>query len=73
MPSILTRVFGSANERQLKRMWPIVHDINDLEEKLRALPAEAFPEKTAELGQRLAAEERTLDDLLPEAFAYVPR
>src|SRR3989454_1221209 len=71
MPSFLTRVFGSANERQLKRLWPIVHDVGDLEAKLQELPAEAFPEKTAELTQRLAAEERTLDDVLPEAFAYV--
>src|SRR5881396_1592158 len=71
MPSFLTRVFGSANERQLKRLWPIVHDVGDLEAKLQELPAEAFPEKTAELKQRLAAEEVTLDDLLPEAFAYV--
>src|SRR5438445_9344128 len=71
MPSFLTRVFGSANERQLKRLWPIVHDVGDLEAKLEDLPAEDFPEKTAELKQRLAAEEVTLDDLLPEAFAYV--
>src|SRR5436309_3206610 len=71
MPSFLTRVFGSANERQLKRLWPIVHDVGDLEAKLQELPAEAFPEKTAEFKQRLAAEEVTLDDLLPEAFAYV--
>src|SRR5881398_2687633 len=71
MPTFLTRVFGSANERQLKRLWPVVHDVNDLEAKLEDLPAEAFPEKTAELKQRLAAEEVTLDDLLPEAFAYV--
>src|SRR5207248_2117122 len=71
MPSFLTRVFGSANERQLKRLWPIVHDVGDLEAKLQGLPAEAFPETTAELKQRLAAEEVTLDDLLPEAFAYV--
>src|SRR5438309_699388 len=71
MPSFLTRVFGSANERPLKRLGRIVHDVGDLEAKRRELPAEAFPEKTAELKQRLAAEEVTLDDLLPEAFAYV--
>src|SRR5881398_1734574 len=71
MPTFLTRVFGSANERQLKRLWPVVHDVNDLEAKLEDLPAEAFPEKTAEFRQRLAAEEVALDDLLPEAFAYV--
>ena len=41
MPSFLTRVFGSANERQLKGLWPIVHDINDLESRLQDLPAES--------------------------------
>src|SRR3989441_5387943 len=71
MPSFLTRVFGSANERQLKRLWPIVHDVGDLEAKLEDLPAAASREKTAEFRQRLAAEEVPLDDLLPEAFAYV--
>src|SRR5213593_4351101 len=71
MPNFLTRVFGSANERTLRRLWPIVHDINDLESRLQDLPAEAFPERTAEFKQRLAAEEVTLDDILPEAFAYV--
>src|SRR5881296_1384913 len=71
MPNFLTRIFGSANERTLRRLWPIVHDINDLESRLEDLPAEAFPEKTAEFKQRLAAEEVTLDDLLPEAFSYV--
>src|SRR5437867_12969991 len=71
MPSFLTRVFGSANERTLRRLWPLVHDVNDLEAKLQDLPAEACPEKTAEFRQRLAAEEVTLDDILPEAFAHV--
>src|SRR5881296_1908014 len=71
MPNFLTRIFGSANERTLRRLWPIVHDINDLESRLQDLPAEAFPEKTAEFRQRLAAEEVTLDDILPEAFAHV--
>src|SRR5437016_11252865 len=71
MPNFLTRVFGSANERTLKRLWPIVHDINDLEAKLQDLPAEAFPEKTAEFRADLADEKVKPDDSLPEAFAYV--
>src|SRR2546428_772332 len=71
MPSFLPALLGSANERQLKRVRPIAHDAGALEAKLQELPAEAFPEKTAEFKQRLAAEEVTLDDLLPEAFAYV--
>src|SRR5437867_11553380 len=71
MPNFLTRIFGSANERTLRRLWPIVHDINDLEAKLQDLPAEAFPEKTAEFRADLADEKVTPDDILPEAFAYV--
>src|SRR5213594_3042392 len=71
MPNFLTRIFGSANERTLRRLWPIVHDINDLEAKLQDLPAEAFPEKTAEFHADLADEKVTPDDILPEAFAYV--
>jgi preprotein translocase SecA subunit len=71
MPSLLTRVFGSANERTLKRLWPIVADINELEERLKELPPEAFPAKTAEFRERLRSEEATLDDILPEAFAMV--
>ncbi|HJQ73771.1 MAG TPA: preprotein translocase subunit SecA [Gaiellaceae bacterium] len=71
MPSLLTRVFGSANERMLRRLWPVVHEINDLEKEYEALPPEAFPEKTAEWKARLASEEATLDDILPEAFAAV--
>src|SRR5499427_311016 len=71
MPSLLTRVFGSANERTLKRLWPIVADINELEERVKELPPEAFPAKTAEFRERLGSEDATLDDILPEAFALV--
>src|SRR5216117_2105441 len=71
MPTFLTRVFGSANERQLKRLWPVVHDINALEEKLKASPDGAFPEKTAEFRARIADGKESLDDILPEAFAAV--
>src|SRR6185436_7820831 len=71
MPSLLTRVFGSANERTLKRLWPIVKEANELEEEFQGLPPEAFPEKTAEWRRKLAEEEATLDEILPEAFAAV--
>src|SRR5262245_35612387 len=70
MPNLLTRLFGSANERVLKRVWPLVRRINELEAEFQALPPEQFPEKTAEFRSRLEDGE-TLDDLLPEAFAAV--
>jgi preprotein translocase SecA subunit len=71
MPSLLTRLFGSANERTLRRLWPVVEEINALEATFREMAPEAFPAKTAELRARLAGEEATLDDVLPEAFAAV--
>ena len=70
MPSLLTRVFGSANERTLKRLWPVVKEVNELEAKFHDLPPEASPETTGELRQRLEGGE-SLDDILPEAFAAV--
>src|SRR5213080_462948 len=76
MPGFLTRLFGSANERTLRRLWPVVEEVNGLEESFRALPDEAFPEKTAGFRQRLAGVEAedaaaTLEEILPEAFAAV--
>ncbi len=71
MANILTRVFGSSNDRLLKRLWPIVHEINHLEERFKELPDDAFPAMTAEWKAKLASEETTLDDVLPEAFAAV--
>ena len=70
MANLLTKLFGSANDRTLKRIWPVVRRIGELEAEYEALPAEAFPEKTAEFRQRLADGE-TLDEILPEAFAVV--
>src|SRR2546428_693615 len=77
MPGFLTRLFGSANERTLRRLWPVVEEMNGLEESFRALPDEAFPEKTAGFRQRLAEAEdedvaAALDEILPEAFAATP-
>ena len=76
MPGFLTRLFGSANERTLRRLWPVVEEVNGLEESFRALPDEAFPEKTAGFRQRLAGVEAedaaaALEEILPEAFAAV--
>ncbi|MBW1789017.1 MAG: preprotein translocase subunit SecA [Deltaproteobacteria bacterium] len=58
------------NERELKRMAPLVDQINALEPAFQALSDEALQAKTAEFKERLSAKE-TLDDILPEAFAAV--
>ena len=63
-------LFGSKNDRELKRMRKLVTKINQFEESLQALTDEQLKSKTAEFKQRLAAGE-TLDQLLPEAFAVV--
>ena len=67
---MLTKVFGSRNERVLKRLDPNVEQINALETEIKADSDGALRERTAKLRQRLSDGE-TLDDLLPEAFAVV--
>jgi len=68
--NILTRVFGSRNERLLKQYASIVRRINALEPSIAALDDEALRGKTAEFRSRVAAG-ASLDDVLPEAFAVV--
>lgn len=67
---VLKKIIGTRNDRQIRRMNRIVSKINELEESVKALPDEAFKQKTAELRQRHSNGE-TLDELLPEAFALV--
>src|SRR5262249_16362099 len=64
----LVRLFGNSNERQIKRMRPVVARINEFEPAMEALTDAELSGKTAEFRKRLAAGE-TLEDLLPEAFA----
>jgi preprotein translocase subunit SecA len=64
----LIRLFGSSNERQIRRMRTTVNQINDLEPAMQALSDEQLRAKTEEFRRRLADGEM-LDDLLPEAFA----
>jgi preprotein translocase SecA subunit len=71
MANFLTRLFGSANERMIKRLQPLVEEIGEREAEYAALPDKAFPARTAEWKARVAAEEISLDELLPEAFAAV--
>lgn len=66
--SALTKIFGSKNKRELKRMGKVVTKINALEEELAKLDDPALQLKTAEFKKRLG-EGETVDKLLPEAFA----
>jgi len=65
---LLKKLFGSKNEREIKRMRKTVEQVNAFEEKTAALTDEALRGKTDEFKARLAGGE-TLDALLPEAFA----
>jgi preprotein translocase subunit SecA len=66
--SILTKIIGTKNEREIKRMQPLLQQIAGLEPSMRALSDDALRAKTAEFKQR-AAQGASVDDLLPEAFA----
>ncbi len=68
--NILTRIFGSRNERLLKQYGQVVRQINALEPAVAALSDEQLRGKTAELKGRVANGE-TLDAVLPEAFSVV--
>ncbi len=67
---VLSKVFGSRNERELKRLSKKVSEINALEESMSQLSDADLKAKTGEFRQRLA-DGASLDSLLPEAFAVV--
>ena len=67
---ILTKILGSQNERELKRMGPIVEQVSELEKKISPLSDESLRAKTQEFKDSLEAGQ-TLEDILPEAFAVV--
>src|SRR3954453_1251234 len=64
----LMRLFGNSNERQIRRMRPIVARINEMEPAIQALSDDELKARTAELPHRLS-EGQTLEDIPPEAFA----
>jgi preprotein translocase subunit SecA len=83
--SILTKIFGTNNERVVKRLMPIVHQINALEPQIVPLSDDQLRAKTVDFRARIAArlegitgedaikaaEKAALDEILPEAFAVV--
>ncbi len=82
---VLTKVFGTANDRLMKKLWPVVQQINDLEEGVKLCSDEQLRARTVEFRARIAervqgitdaeelrtAERAALDEILPEAFAVV--
>ena len=67
---IFDKIFGTHSERELKRIIPIVDQIEALRPAMQELSDEQLKAKTEEFKKRLADGE-TLDDILPEAFATV--
>ena len=68
--SMFQKVFGTHSEREVKRIKPLVDQIEALRPTMQALSDEDLRNKTTEFKERLSKGE-TLDDLLPEAFAVV--
>ncbi|NVM21964.1 MAG: preprotein translocase subunit SecA, partial [Desulfobacterales bacterium] len=68
--SLLKKVFGSKNERELNKLQPIVEQVNALEPQMQALSDAQLKAKTQEFRQRID-HGASLDEILPEAFAVV--
>lgn len=68
--NIISKIFGTHSEREIKRIIPIVESVEVLEQEYSRLTDDELKEKTKQFRQRLK-EGETLDDILPEAFATV--
>ena len=70
LDTLLAKVIGTQNERELKRLRPLVAEINEREAALQALADDQLKARTAQFRERVANGE-SLDDILPDAFAVV--
>ena len=68
--SIVTKIFGTHSDRELKRIMPLADKVMELDAEMAALSDEQLKAKTSEFKERLNAGE-TLDDILVEAYAVV--
>ncbi len=68
--SFAQKIFGSSNDRGLKKLYAAIENVNKIEPEFEALDDMALRAKTEEFRKRLAGEE-TLDQIMPEAFATV--
>ncbi len=68
--NFLTKIFGSKNERELKKYQPVVEKVNSFEEQYKGMSDDRLKAQTGEFKQRIEMGE-SLDDILPEAFAVV--
>jgi preprotein translocase subunit SecA len=68
---VLKKILGTKNERELKKLVPLVARVNELEPRMKALSDADFPRLTAQWKAEVQEKRRPLDELLPEAFALV--
>ena len=75
--NFLKWIFGSKNDREVKKLWPLVHRINEAEAGLQKLSDDELRQKTADWKARLSQIQdktelaKALNEILPEAFAVV--
>ena len=68
--ALFTKLFTGANDREVKKLHPILDDVNGLEPEIEALSDDALRTKTDEFRRRIGEEgNEDLDDILPEALA----
>ncbi len=70
MFGFLTKIVGTKNDREIRRLWSVVEEVNALEDHVSSLDDAALRAKTDGFRRRLQAGE-SMDDILPEAFAVV--
>ena len=68
---VLKKILGTKNERELKKLRPLAGRVNELEPRMKALAAEDFPRLVREWKEQVQTKGRSLDDVMPEAFALV--
>ena len=68
--NLITKFIKSSNQKELDRIGKIVQTINSLEDEFKKLDESDFPKKTQEYKEQIK-QGKTLDEILPEAFALV--
>ncbi|HET7753089.1 MAG TPA: preprotein translocase subunit SecA [Anaeromyxobacteraceae bacterium] len=68
---VLKKIVGTKNERELRRIHPLVARVNELEPRMKALADDEFPRLTAKWKEEVQQKGRPLEELLPEVFAAV--
>jgi preprotein translocase subunit SecA len=68
---VLKKILGTKNERELKKLRPLVTRVNELEPRMKALAVEDFPRLVREWKEQIQEKGRPLDELMPEVFALV--